>query len=191
MKQQAEVQCMHLFKESKDGISIDGIVEHKFDLQPIKDAKQGGIRSGVLALSKIAQEESKVPRIQVMKDKLHVRQPLAIAAMIPKKKQRAQADKTKRLRMDKDELENLLFELFEKKSMWRLQDLMKETDQPHTWLKQVLNDIAMLNTRGEHKDLWELKPEYKTQSMEVEEDKEGAEEDKQDDAKGGDKAEED
>eukprot|EP01024_Parvocaulis_polyphysoides_P061026 TRINITY_DN67187_c0_g1_i1.p2 TRINITY_DN67187_c0_g1~~TRINITY_DN67187_c0_g1_i1.p2 ORF type:complete len:128 (+),score=24.19 TRINITY_DN67187_c0_g1_i1:3-386(+) len=105
-----------------------------------------------------------------MGDKRHVRQPLAIASKITRNKQRAQADKQRRLRMDKDELENVLFELFEKQSMWRLQDLLKETDQPHMWLKQVLNDIAMLNTRGEHKDLWELKPEYKTQGMDVDQD---------------------
>ena len=41
-------------------------------------------------------------------------------------------------------------------------DLQRETDQPSIWLKEVLNDIALLNKRGPNKDLWELQKQYKS-----------------------------
>jgi len=41
----------------------------------------------------------------------------------------------KRLRMAKDELENILFALFEKQTTWNFSQLQRETDQPAPWLK--------------------------------------------------------
>jgi hypothetical protein len=35
--------------------------------------------------------------------------------------------------------------------------LQKELDQPVSWLKEVLNEVASQVKRGPNKDLWELK----------------------------------
>lgn len=51
---------------------------------------------------------------------------------------RLQAEKAtdnKRLRMERDALENTLFGLFEKQSTWSFVQLQRETDQPAPWLK--------------------------------------------------------
>ena len=40
--------------------------------------------------------------------------------------------------------------------------LQKETNQPSTWLKEVLNDVAQQIKRGPNKDLWQLKEHLKT-----------------------------
>lgn len=37
----------------------------------------------------------------------------------------------------------------------------KRCGQPATYLKQVLNDIALLNQRGPYAQMWELKKQYK------------------------------
>ena len=46
-------------------------------------------------------------------------------------------------------------------SLWNLMQLQKETDQPATWLKEVLSEVAILNKRGPNAKLWELKKEYR------------------------------
>ena len=47
----------------------------------------------------------------------------------------------KRLRMEKDALENMLFGLFEKQPTWVFSQLQRETDQPVPWLKVRLGMI--------------------------------------------------
>jgi TFIIF, beta subunit HTH domain len=49
----------------------------------------------------------------------------------------------KRLRMERDALENLLFGLFEKQSTWGFVQLQRETDQPAPWLKVRLPPCSM------------------------------------------------
>ncbi len=46
-------------------------------------------------------------------------------------------------------------------SRWNFIQLQKETDQPAVWLKEVLGEVAVLNKRGAHANLWELKKEYR------------------------------
>mmetsp|Transcript_7824 Transcript_7824/g.20201 ORF Transcript_7824/g.20201 Transcript_7824/m.20201 type:complete len:259 (-) Transcript_7824:234-1010(-) len=66
----------------------------------------------------------------------------------------------KRVRMDKDSLEKLLFRCFERKPFWGFSELVEETDQPSVWLKEVLLEVAVLNKSGDNKMKYQLKPEY-------------------------------
>lgn len=43
---------------------------------------------------------------------------------------------------------------------WTVPALLKETDQPLTWLREVLTDIAVQVKRGSL-DMWELQQQYK------------------------------
>lgn len=43
----------------------------------------------------------------------------------------------------------------------RLADLQRITQQPTTYIKEVLTSIANYNTAQPHKNMWELKPEYR------------------------------
>ncbi|GLC40110.1 General transcription factor IIF subunit 2 [Pleodorina starrii] len=76
----------------------------------------------------------------------------------------AKADNLKRPRLEKDELEEKLFRLFERNSAWALKALIAETRQPHMHLKAVLEGIASQQKRGPNKDKYELKPEYRSKS---------------------------
>lgn len=68
----------------------------------------------------------------------------------------------KRQRIPREDLENMVFKLFESKAYWSLKELTESTDQPVSFLKEVLNDICTLHRRGKYKSKYELKPEYKT-----------------------------
>ncbi|KXZ50769.1 hypothetical protein GPECTOR_15g454 [Gonium pectorale] len=74
----------------------------------------------------------------------------------------AKADNLKRPRLEKDELEDILFRLFERSSAWAFKALIAETRQPHMHLKAVLEGIATQQKRGPNKDKYELKPEYRS-----------------------------
>ncbi|KAG2499438.1 hypothetical protein HYH03_002385 [Edaphochlamys debaryana] len=72
------------------------------------------------------------------------------------------ADSLKRPRLEKEELEELLFRLFERNSAWAFKSLIAETKQPQLHLKAVLEGIATQQKRGPNKDKYELKPEYRS-----------------------------
>ena len=82
----------------------------------------------------------------------------------------------KKLREDKEKVMEVLFGLFEKHQYYNIKDLVKETRQPVTHLKEVLKEVCVYNVKAPHKNMWELKPEYrhyKKEEKEGEEKEEG------------------
>jgi len=65
----------------------------------------------------------------------------------------------RRERMDRDKLKELLFEQFEKHQYYSLKDLQDITKQPVQFLKEVLKEIAVYNSKQSSRNMWELKPE--------------------------------
>ena len=67
----------------------------------------------------------------------------------------------------------MLFALFEKHQYYKINDLVKATKQPVPYLKQILNEICDYNMKNPHRNMWELKAEYrhykKTEEDKVEE----------------------
>jgi len=68
--------------------------------------------------------------------------------------------KDKRVRIDKPQLQTLLFSLFEKKPHWSMKDLVVETEQPQRFLKEVLDEMAVYSTKGDNMFTWSLKPSF-------------------------------
>ncbi|RGB40655.1 transcription initiation factor IIF, beta subunit-domain-containing protein, partial [Rhizophagus diaphanus] len=66
----------------------------------------------------------------------------------------------KTVRMPKNELIDLLFGAFEKYTYWTLRGLKDYAKQPESYLKDVLNEIAILDKRGSYNSCYHLKPEY-------------------------------
>ncbi len=60
-------------------------------------------------------------------------------------------DSNKRVRIEKDDLEHMLFKLFEKTPYWTIQQLQKQLEQPTSYLKEVLTEIAVVNKKGPYK----------------------------------------
>ncbi|KAK1289101.1 hypothetical protein QJS10_CPB18g01833 [Acorus calamus] len=78
-----------------------------------------------------------------------------------KKSTPSKGSDVKRTRRDRQELENIIFKLFERQPNWALKQLVLETDQPEQFLKEILNDLCVYNKRGPNQGTHELKPEYK------------------------------
>ncbi|CCF52640.1 hypothetical protein NDA11_000656 [Ustilago hordei] len=71
-------------------------------------------------------------------------------------------------RMPKNELLDMLFALFERWQYWSLKKLRAETQQPESYLREVLTGIADLHKRGPYVGNWSLKPEYSSARKEAE-----------------------
>lgn len=67
----------------------------------------------------------------------------------------------KRAREDEDVVKALLFNAFERHQYYNLKDLITITKQPVAYLKSILKEIGHYNTKNPHKNMWELKPEYR------------------------------
>lgn len=76
--------------------------------------------------------------------------------MEPKRK-----NEQKKSREDKDKVTEMLFAAFEKHQYYYLKDLERITKQPITYLKEILREIASYNLKNPHKNMWELKAEYR------------------------------
>ncbi|ANB11065.1 transcription factor IIF subunit TFG2 [Sugiyamaella lignohabitans] len=77
------------------------------------------------------------------------------------KKDIAKSSEGKATRIPKNELLDLLFKLFEEYDYWSLKGLRERTKQPETYLKEVLDTMAILIKKGPYAMKYTLKPEFK------------------------------
>ena len=61
-------------------------------------------------------------------------------------------------------LYDTIFQCFEKRDHWKLQELHDVCQVPMPRLRETLNEVAIKNARGAHANHYELKPEYKQRS---------------------------
>jgi len=67
----------------------------------------------------------------------------------------------KKIRGDKDKVMDMLFAAFESYQYYNVKDLVRLTQQPITFLKEILKEICVYNMKAPNKNTWELKPEYR------------------------------
>lgn len=67
------------------------------------------------------------------------------------------------MRDDKDQVQNMLFNAFEKHQFYNIKDLVKITRQPVAYLKEVLKEVCDYNIKNR---VWELKKEYRHYKIE-------------------------
>ncbi|ONK72703.1 uncharacterized protein A4U43_C04F22240 [Asparagus officinalis] len=164
---------MCIFSESNQGkFSLEGKVEHKFDMEPHSE-NLGEYRR--LCRERTNKANTKTRQVMVIgNDYGENMRPLpGMVGLVPsgskdkKKVTPAKGSETKRIRRDRRELENIIFKLFERQPNWALKQLVKETDQPEQFVKEILNDLCVYNKRGPNQGTHELKPEYKKTSEEM------------------------
>jgi transcription initiation factor TFIIF subunit beta len=68
-------------------------------------------------------------------------------------------------RMPRNQLFDILFNLFKDTPRWGVKVLREKTQQPEAYLKDVLGEIAWLHRSGEYNGLWELKDNYKNDGV--------------------------
>ncbi|XP_037951437.1 general transcription factor IIF subunit 2 [Teleopsis dalmanni] len=67
----------------------------------------------------------------------------------------------KKARDDKNFVMDMLFNAFEKHQYYNIKDLVKITKQPIGYLKEILKEVCDYNMKNPHKNMWELKKEYR------------------------------
>ncbi|KAL3523448.1 hypothetical protein ACH5RR_016282 [Cinchona calisaya] len=157
---------MSVFAESAQGkISVEGKIYNKFDMKPhgktIEDY-------GKLCRERTNKYMTKTRQIQVIDDDSgqHLRPmpglfSIKASGAQEKRKMPVKGSELKRTRRDRDEMEEIMFKLFERQSNWTLKQLIQETDQPEQFLKDLLKILCVYNNKGSNQGTYELKPEYK------------------------------
>merc|ERR1719320_1052265 len=77
----------------------------------------------------------------------------------------------KKMRDDKEKVQEILFALFEKHQFYNIKDLAQETRQPMAYLKQILKEVCNYSVKPPNRNMWKLKPEYRHYKPEDEDDK--------------------
>jgi len=151
----------YIFSENEDGqLSMDGNVEYKCDMKLVI-----GQEYRQLCRDRTVKSNQKNRSIQPMDDSLTLK---SISSRDVNTKKR-KLESEKRERMEKNDLIDIIFGIFEKSTYYDIKSLATATNQPTGFLKDVLNDLCILNKRGPHKGMYELKPQYKNRSGQKEE----------------------
>lgn len=142
-------------EEIADRIAIEGKVIQRAECRPVADRNY-------LNLKKLQAENCNKPKREVVQ----ISGP--VNAYKPRSDHIGNAshnkemkEKGKRIRHDREEVQNKLFEVFEKHQYYNIQDLVRLTNQPITYLKEILKELCTYNVKAPHRNMWELKPEYR------------------------------
>ncbi|KAI8922872.1 transcription initiation factor IIF, beta subunit-domain-containing protein [Entophlyctis helioformis] len=159
-------QNVYVFSESAMGkaVGVVGTVQHEATVMPIIDDEYQRI------MKRRTNDASTSSRVVKRMDDRSAESKRLLASSgdswnaslegFQKKKGTGTLDK--RERMPRNELLDTLFALFAEYKYWNFKGLVDRTQQPQSWLKEVLNELCVLNKRGPYNGMYELKPEFMT-----------------------------
>ncbi|KAK4436011.1 hypothetical protein Salat_0764800 [Sesamum alatum] len=154
---------MSVFAESSQGkSSVEGKIYHKFDMKPHNENIED---YGKLCRERTNKYMTKTRQIRIIDDDGGIRM-RPMPGMVGLKshvsaKLQAKGSENKRTRRNPEEMEKIMFKLFEKQPNWTLKQLIQKTDQPEQFLKDMLKLLCMYNNKGANQGTYELKPEYR------------------------------
>lgn len=70
-------------------------------------------------------------------------------------------ERGRRARDDREVVLDLIFAAFQQHQYYSFSDLVHKTKQPPGYLKEILREVCVYNTKNPHKNMWELKPEFR------------------------------
>ncbi|KDR23184.1 general transcription factor IIF subunit 2 [Zootermopsis nevadensis] len=136
-------------------LSMEGRIVQKLECRPYADScymklKVETIRKASVPVRQVQQLDRIVQNFKPVSDHKH--------NIEYEEKKKAEG---KKARDDKDSVLEMLFAAFEKHQYYNIRDLVKITRQPIVYLKEILKEVCNYNLRNPHKNMWELKPEYR------------------------------
>jgi len=139
-----------------DMASIEGKVVQRAECQPIQND------INYMKYKKLHVEQVNKPQKEMKQLKKVVLsyKPVAAHSFHIQQEARRKED-SKRARADKDKVMDMLFSAFEKHQYYNVKDLQAYTQQPITYLKDILREICNYNMKAPHRSMWELKPEFR------------------------------
>lgn len=93
-----------------------------------------------------------------------VNRPPGSAANRPAKQQKQQYERM--ARMAKNDLLDAIFQHFRDRTHWSIKELRQKVQQPETYLREVLNEVAILERSGPNNGMYRLTDNYATQTLE-------------------------
>jgi transcription initiation factor TFIIF subunit beta len=178
MTENIEAPEIHVFSETREGTAaatsamdvnefiVEAKVHKKLDMRP-RDASDAAYARVSKDRMEKAQSKSRFVQSVVGADAARI-------APLPKRSNLVRlADggvtKPKADRIEKGELTDKLFTLFERRTYWNMKQLLAETKQPAMFLKETVQEIANLARRGPNNGMYCLKDMYKQQNKTAEE----------------------
>ncbi|XP_078379349.1 general transcription factor IIF subunit 2-like isoform X2 [Oculina patagonica] len=142
-------------KASRTQVTIEGVIAQRADCRPVQPS------ADYMKLKKrIIVNTSKAGRQSIQVDRVIKYRPVSDHKMNIEHEKKKK-EEGKRAREDEDVVKALLFSAFERHQYYNLKDLITITKQPVAYLKGILKEIGHYNTKNPHKNMWELKPEYR------------------------------
>ncbi|ORX54747.1 transcription initiation factor IIF, beta subunit [Piromyces finnis] len=141
------------------GVSIEGVVHNEATISPIVDEYYKRIMNSRTEAATKHKRQTQILTVENEKraHRLTSYNGNSFAAQSKHKK----TVQEKRERLPRDEVRRILFEAYEKYDNYNFKGLMEITNQPQSYLKEILAEIAVLNKRGPAVGTWQLKPEYR------------------------------
>ncbi|EPS64462.1 hypothetical protein M569_10318 [Genlisea aurea] len=157
---------MSVFSESSQGkVDLEGKIYHKFDVKPHNESIEDYAK---LCRERTTKYMTRTRQIQIIDNDSGMRMStmpgmfdIKSSVSVEKKKTPSKASETKRTRRNPDEMEKMMFKLFEKQSNWTLKQLIHKTDQPEQFVKDMLKLLCVYNNKGANQGTYEMKPEYR------------------------------
>ncbi|KAL0714210.1 hypothetical protein Bca4012_021189 [Brassica carinata] len=149
-------------------MAVEGKIKNKFHMSPRTENMES---YGKLCRERATKSMCKNKQIQVIDNATGMYMwptpgTVAPTGTFEKKKVTTKTTEMKRTRRDRREMEEVMFNLFERQSHWTLRNLIQDTDQPEQFLKDLLRDLCIYNNKGSNQGTYELKPEYKRATQE-------------------------
>ncbi|XP_014245049.1 general transcription factor IIF subunit 2-like [Cimex lectularius] len=136
-------------------LSLEGKIVQKLECRPYADncymkLKLESIRKASVPTRQVKQLDKVVQNFKPVSDHKH-----NIEYEERKKSE------GKKARDDKEVVLEMIFAAFEKHQYYNIKDLVTKTKQPVVYLKEILKEVCNYNLKNPHKNMWELKPEYR------------------------------
>ncbi|KAL6100619.1 gtf2f2 [Pungitius sinensis] len=159
-------QTLAVFSQGDgDEIRLEGMVVHRAECRPV-------VNDDYMRLKKLQLKESTKPQRlsqQLERAVTTIFKPRADHDFNLEHDKKKKTD-GKMVRAERQVVLDMLFSAFEKHQYYNIKDLVDITKQPVTYLKEIIREIGVYNSKGPHKSTWELKPEYRHYRSAEEED---------------------
>ncbi|XP_043216617.1 general transcription factor IIF subunit 2-like [Amphibalanus amphitrite] len=146
----------------REALAIEGKVIQRAECRPLGDASYMQLKR-----DKIKRAAQPGRRLKTIGDVVHIKPVANHQHNIDHQKRKKEVGK--KMRDDKEKVLAMLFAAFEKHQFYNIKDLVRITMQPVTYLKEVLSEVCNYNMKSPHRNMYELKPEYRHYSEEKEE----------------------
>ncbi|GAB0092915.1 General transcription factor IIF subunit 2 [Sergentomyia squamirostris] len=134
---------------------MEGRIVQKLECRPYADNCYMKLK-----LESIRKASQPVRRVQSLEKIVHNYKPVSDHKHNIEYKERKKTE-GKKARDDKNAVQDMLFNAFEKHQYYNIKDLVKITKQPIGYLKEILKEVCDYNMKNPHKNMWELKKEYR------------------------------